>query len=98
MELVGALFNDSCCNLILLSCTLYINLTTFYKLYSISATVIPRRENINIVHVTQLEKDKDAILVCYGSMCLKVFASNNVFDLSQFFFGIKCGLFSLRHS
>ncbi|XP_026276878.1 mitogen-activated protein kinase kinase kinase kinase 5 isoform X4 [Frankliniella occidentalis] len=30
-----------------------------------AATVIPRRENINIVHVTQL--DKDAILVCYGS-------------------------------
>lgn len=30
-----------------------------------AATVVPRRENLNIVHVTQL--DKDAILVCYDS-------------------------------
>lgn len=31
----------------------------------ISATVIPRRENLNVINVTQFEKD--AILVCYDS-------------------------------
>ncbi|XP_075211270.1 MAP4K3-like protein hppy isoform X3 [Lycorma delicatula] len=31
-----------------------------------TATVIPRRENVNIINVTQLEKD--AILVCYASI------------------------------
>lgn len=29
------------------------------------ATVIPRRENLNVINVTQFEKD--AILVCYDS-------------------------------
>lgn len=36
-----------------------------YLNFFFSATVVPRRENINIVNVTQLEKD--AILVCYDS-------------------------------
>lgn len=31
-----------------------------------TATVIPRRENLNIVNVTQL--DKDIILVCYDDV------------------------------
>lgn len=31
-----------------------------------TATVIPRRENLNIANVTQL--DKDAILVCYDNV------------------------------
>lgn len=31
----------------------------------VSATVIPRRENLNVINVTQFEKD--AILVCYDS-------------------------------
>lgn len=31
-----------------------------------TATVIPRRENIDVVNVTQL--DKDSILVCYDNM------------------------------
>lgn len=31
----------------------------------VSATVIPRRENLNVISVTQFEKD--AILVCYDS-------------------------------
>lgn len=31
----------------------------------VSATVIPRRENLNVINVTQFEKD--AILVCYES-------------------------------
>lgn len=37
----------------------------FYNKNIISATVIPRRENLNVINVTQFEKD--AILVCYDS-------------------------------
>jgi hypothetical protein len=33
--------------------------------YSFTATVVPRREYINVISVSQLEKD--AILVCYDS-------------------------------
>lgn len=29
----------------------------------LAATVIPRRENVNVIHVSQM--DKDAIIVCY---------------------------------
>jgi len=37
----------------------------FYNKNVVSATVIPRRENLNVINVTQFEKD--AILVCYDS-------------------------------
>lgn len=37
----------------------------FYNKNIVSATVIPRRENLNVINVTQFEKD--AILVCYDS-------------------------------
>lgn len=39
----------------------------FYNKNIVSATVIPRRENLNVINVTQFEKD--AILVCYDSEC-----------------------------
>lgn len=38
--------------------------TVFFFCYN-TATVVPRRENINVTNVSQLEKD--AILVCYDS-------------------------------
>ncbi|KAJ8867575.1 hypothetical protein PR048_031377 [Dryococelus australis] len=34
--------------------------------YVFTATVVPRRENINVINVTQLEKD--AILVCHDNV------------------------------
>lgn len=37
----------------------------FYNKNIVLATVIPRRENLNVINVTQFEKD--AILVCYDS-------------------------------
>ena len=45
----------------------YLSNPIFYLMcaFYFLATVIPRRENLNIINVTQLEKD--AILVCYSS-------------------------------
>jgi hypothetical protein len=46
----------------LLTHTQYLKVQPFF---SFTATVVPRRENINVISVSQLEKD--AILVCYDS-------------------------------
>lgn len=46
---------------------------------TVTATVIPRRENLHVINVTQLEKN--AILVCYDSKCIIAQISKYCFNL-----------------
>lgn len=55
--------------------TIFVSSILYVKYY-VLATVIPRRENLNVINVTQFEKD--VILVCYDSECI-----TNMFKVSH---------------